>query len=68
MFFSRQEELVHVLMSYALYRIEPDRPVQQPQGGYSEDALTKAINENIDNFANFLFTQMFRDASPENVR
>jgi hypothetical protein len=37
-------------------------------GGYSEDALTEAINENVNNFANFLFTQMFKAAALENVR
>jgi len=63
------EELVHVLKeNYALYRVKPDRLAQQLQGGYSEDALTKAINENVNNFANFLFTQMFRATALENVR
>jgi hypothetical protein len=28
----------------------------------------KAINDNVDNFANFMFTQMFKAAAPENIR
>jgi hypothetical protein len=68
MFFSRLEELIYVLKeNYASYRVKPDRPAQQARGGYSEDALTKAINDNVDNFANFMFTQMFKAAAPENV-
>jgi hypothetical protein len=69
MFFSRQEELLHVLKeSYASYRIKPQRPAQQPQpqGGFSEDDLTKVGNDNIDFFTNFLFTQMFGATAPKN--
>jgi hypothetical protein len=69
MFFSCLEELIHVLKeNYASYRVKPDRLTQQPQGGYSEDTLTKAINNNIDNFANFMFMQMFKATTPENLR
>jgi hypothetical protein len=69
MFFSHLEELIFVLKeNYASYRVKPEWPAQQPQGGYSEDALMKAINDNVDNFANFIFTQMFKAAAPENVR
>jgi hypothetical protein len=69
MCFSCLEELIFVLKeSYASYRVKPERSVQQPQGGYSEDALTKAINDNLDNFTNFMFKQMFKAAPPENVR
>jgi hypothetical protein len=32
-----------------------------------EDALTKYANDSVDAFANFLFTQMFKAAAPENV-
>ena len=70
MFFSRLEELVYVLKeNYASYRVKPDRPPPiQPQGTYTEDALTKYANDSVDAFANFLFTQMFKAAAPENVR
>ncbi len=69
MFFSHLEELIFVLKeNYASYWVKPECPTQQAQGGYSEDALTKAINDNVDNFANFMFTQMFKAAAPENVR
>jgi hypothetical protein len=36
-------------------------------GGYLKDDLTKFGNNNIDFFANFLFTQIFRASVPENV-
>jgi len=69
MFFSHLEELRYVLKeNYASYRVKPAQPAQQPQGGYSEDALMKAINNNVNNFANLMFTQMFKAAAPENVR
>jgi hypothetical protein len=70
MFFSRLEELVFVQKeNYASYRVKPDRPAYiQPQGTYTEDALTKYANDSIDAFPNFLFTQMFKAAAPENVR
>jgi hypothetical protein len=69
MFFSRLEELMHVLKeNYASYRVKPDRPAQHPQGGDTKDNLKKYTNNSVDNFANFLFTQMFRAAAPENVR
>ena len=69
MFFSRLEELVFVLKeNYASYRVKPDRPPPiQPQGTYTEDALTKYANDSVDAFANFLFMQMFKAAAPENV-
>jgi hypothetical protein len=68
-FFLRLEELIYVLKeNYASYRVKPERPAQEPAGGYSEDSLTKAINDSMDNFANFMFTQMFKVAAPENVR
>jgi hypothetical protein len=67
-FFSRLEELIYVLKeNYASYCVKPNRPAQQGAGGYSEDSLTKAINDNGDNFANFMFTQMFEAAAPENI-
>jgi hypothetical protein len=63
------EELTYVLKeNYASYHVKPERPAQEPSEGYSEDSLTKAINENVDNFTNFMFTQMFKAAAPENVR
>ncbi len=69
MFFSQFEELFHVLNEiYALYRIKPDRPAQQAQGGYSEDSLTKNSNNCFDYFSKFLLTQVFCAAAPENVR
>jgi hypothetical protein len=66
MFFSRLEELVFVLKeNYASYGVKPDRPPPiQPQGMYTEDALTKYTNDSVDAFANFLFTQMFKAAAP----
>jgi len=69
MFFSRLEELIFVLKeNYASYRVKPDRPAQQAQGGNSEDNLTKYTNDSINSFTNFMFTQMFKAAAPENVR
>jgi hypothetical protein len=53
--------------NYASYRVKPDLPAQQLQGGYSNDVLTKAINNNINAFSDFLFVQKFRAAAPENV-
>jgi len=68
MFFSQLEELLHVLKeSYTSYGIKPERPAQLAGGGYSEDDLTKYGNNNINLFAKFLFTQMFRVAALENV-
>jgi hypothetical protein len=32
------------------------------------DNLTKFANDSVDSFANFMFTQMFKAAAPENVR
>ncbi len=69
MFFSRLEELLHIIKeNYSTYRIKPERPAQKPEGGFSEDALTMFGNDNINFFANFLFAQMFWAAAPENVR
>ncbi len=68
MFFSHLEEFIYVLKeNYASYHVKPDRPAQKAAGGYSEDSLTKVINDNVGNFANFMFTQMFKVAAPENV-
>jgi hypothetical protein len=68
MFFSQLEELIYVLKeNYASCHVKPDRPAQEATGGYWEDSLMKAINDNVDNFANFMFTQMFKAAAPENV-
>jgi hypothetical protein len=51
-FYSRLSELMYVLNeNYASYRIKPDRPSQQPQGGYSENALTKYGNDTINSFS-----------------
>jgi hypothetical protein len=62
------EELIYVLKeNYTSYRVKPDRPAQEAAGGYSEASLTKAINNNADNFANFMFTQLIKVAAPENV-
>jgi hypothetical protein len=68
MFFSRLVELIFVLKeNYASYRVKPDQPNQQAQGGYSKDNLTKYANDSVDSFTNFMFTQMFKAAAPENV-
>ncbi len=69
MFFSCLEELIFILKeNYASYQVKPERPNQQAQGGYSEDNLMKYANDTVDSFANFMFTQMFKYAAPENVR
>jgi len=69
MFFSRLEELIYILKeNYASYHVKPNRPAQEAAGGYSEDSLTKFSNDSVENFANFMFTQMFKAAAPENVR
>jgi hypothetical protein len=68
MFFSQLEELIFVLKeNYASYRVKPEHPHPQAQGGYTEDTLTKFANDSVDSFANFMFTQMFKAAAPENV-
>ncbi len=68
MFFSCLEELIFILKeNYASYRVKPEWPNQRAQGGYSEDNLMKYANDSVDSFANFMFTQMFKAAAPENV-
>jgi hypothetical protein len=42
--------------------------VEQLQGRFLQDALTKYANDTINNFSDFLFVQMFWAATPENVR
>jgi hypothetical protein len=69
MFFSCLDELIFVLKeNYASYQVKPERPNQQAQGGYSEDNLTKYANDSVYSFANFMFTQMFKAATPENLK
>jgi hypothetical protein len=49
-FFSHLEKLIFILKeNYASYCVKPDRPAQEAGGGYSEDALTKAIKDNMKN-------------------
>ncbi len=68
-FFSRLEKLCNVLHeNFASYRIKPNRPAQLANGHYSEDALTQYANDSIEAYNQFLFTQIFKAAAPENVR
>jgi hypothetical protein len=68
MFLSHLEELIFVLKeNYASYRVKPEHPQPQAQGSYTEDNLTKFAIDSIDAFTNFMFTQMFKAAAPENV-
>jgi hypothetical protein len=68
MFFSHLEELIFVLKeNYASYQVKPERPQPQAQGGCTEDNLTKFAYDSVDAFANFMSTQMFKAAAPENV-
>ena len=68
-FFSRLEKLCNVLHeNFASYRIKPTRPAQLPDGHYSEDALTQYANDSVEAYNQFLFTQIFKAAAPENVR
>jgi hypothetical protein len=67
MFLSHLEELIFVLKeNYASYQVKPERPQPQAQGR-SEDNLTKFVYDGINAFANFMSTQMFKAAAPENV-
>jgi hypothetical protein len=54
--------------NYASYCVKPDMLAQQEGGGYSEDALTTAINEVVNYYNKFLLTQVFWAAAPESVR
>jgi hypothetical protein len=69
-FFSRLEKLFNVLHeNYASYRIKPERPAPiQPQGTFTQDALTQFANDSVEAYNNFLFAQVFKAAAPENVR
>jgi hypothetical protein len=69
MFFSQLEELFQVLKeNYASYRIKPECPAQQQQGGFSKDTLTKYGNDCISYFSKLLLAQIFHAAAPKNVR
>jgi hypothetical protein len=68
-FFSRLEKLCNVLHeNFASFRIKPTRPAQLGDGHYSEDALTQYGNDSVEAYNQFLFTQIFKAAAPENVR
>jgi hypothetical protein len=68
-FFSRLEKLCNILHeNFASYRIKPNRPAQLPDGHYWEDALTQYANDSVEAYNQFLFTQIFKAAAPENVR
>ncbi len=68
-YFSHLEKLFHILEeNYASYRVKPDRLAQQQGGGYSENALMTANNDAVSSYSQFLLTQVFRAAAPENVR
>jgi hypothetical protein len=65
-FFPRLEKLFHVLnKNYTSYRIKLDCPVQQAQGSYLEDALTKYGNDSVRFFSEFLLAQVFWVAAPK---
>ncbi len=68
-FFSRLENLCNVLHeNFASYRIKPDRPAQLPDGHYLEDSLTQYANDSVETYNKFLFAQIFKATTPENVR
>ncbi len=69
-FFSGLEKLINVLHeNYASYWIKPERPAAiQPQGTYTQDALTQFANDSVEAYNKFLFAQVFKAAAPENVR
>jgi hypothetical protein len=68
-FFSLLEKLCIVLHeNFASYRIKPNRLAQLPDGHYSEDALTQYANDSVEAYNQFLVTQIFKAAAPENVR
>jgi hypothetical protein len=55
--------------NYASYRIKPEQPAPiQPQGTYTQDALTLFANDSVEAYNKFLFAQVFKAAAPENVR
>ncbi len=69
-FFSWLEKLFNVLHeNYASYRIKPERPAPiQPQGTYTQEALTQFANDSIEAYNKFLFAQVFKATAPENIR
>jgi hypothetical protein len=54
--------------NYASYHVKPDRRAQQQGGGYSEDALTTAINDSVKSYSKFLLAQVFCAAAPKYAR
>ncbi len=50
-----------------MYGVKSERPAPLLAGNYSEDALTKAINDNVKSYNKFLLAQVFQAAAPENV-
>jgi hypothetical protein len=68
-YFSRLSELIEVITdSYASYQIELNRPAEQPQGGFSNDALTKLNSDHVLNFAEYIFLQLFWARLTKNIR
>jgi hypothetical protein len=68
-FFSCLEKIFNALKeNYASQRVKPERPVQQPGGGYLEDALTTAIKNAVKSYNKFLLIQVLQAAALENVR
>jgi len=68
-FFSRLEKLCNVLHeNFASYRIKPERPNPGNDGRFSQDDMTKFANDSVEAYNQFLFTQIFKAAAPENVR
>jgi hypothetical protein len=67
-FLSRLEKQLNVLHeNYASYWVKPERPAPLPAGTYSEDVLTKAINDKVKSYNKFLLAQVFGAAALENV-
>jgi len=54
--------------NYASYRVKPERPAKLLAVNYSEYALTKYSNNNVKAYNKFLLAQVFKAATPENVR
>ncbi len=54
------------LTSYTSYRNKPYGP-DQPQGGFSNDPLTKLSNNSMKNFADYMFLQLFMAEIPKHI-
>jgi hypothetical protein len=60
-YFSCLSDFIEVVTdSYASYQNKLDRPAEQAQGRFSKKVFTKYGNENVENFTNYIFLQLFR--------